>query len=60
MTENVRFEQSGVMFEWDPAKAESNETKHKVTFPDAYHAGMTRTGSHVRTSLIRGMRRGSS
>lgn len=35
MTENVRFEQSGVMLEWDPAKAESNETKHKVTFPDA-------------------------
>ena len=35
MTENVRFEQSGVMFEWGSAKAESNETKHKVTFPDA-------------------------
>lgn len=35
MAESVSYEQAGVLFEWDPAKAKSNEDKHKVTFPDA-------------------------
>ena len=29
-------------FEWDPAKAQSNERKHKVTFAYAVRASLTR------------------
>ena len=31
----VRFEASGVRFEWDAAEAEANIAKHGIAFPDA-------------------------